>query len=102
MANVMHAAGVDVMLARPRRLHVSAALRGQVDDHAATLHERDHIARDQDGRLLVGDEGGRNYDVHLAALLLEKRVLGGNKVGRHLLACKLAVCRRLRVHRHQP
>ena len=55
---------------------VAALLRGEIDDHAAGLHGRDHFLGDQFRRRPSRNQCRRDDDVHIPGLLGEQRHFG--------------------------
>mmetsp|Transcript_68616 Transcript_68616/g.191179 ORF Transcript_68616/g.191179 Transcript_68616/m.191179 type:complete len:296 (-) Transcript_68616:581-1468(-) len=78
-----------------RRRDVAAALRRQVDRHAAGLHHVDHVLRDEHGRLAARDLRSGDDDVDLLALLLEHDGRGVEPLLRHLLGVPARALARL-------
>ena len=59
---------VDADLSGYDGLDVTSGLGCQVDDDRARFHVVDHVLLDEDGRLLTGDQGRGDHDVHVFAL----------------------------------
>ena len=59
-------------LIRDSGLHIATCLGGQVYSHGAGLHAFNHVACDEDWRLLARDEGSGDDDIHILGLLPEQ------------------------------
>ena len=91
----MRNSGVFGQLTGNRSFNVSAHFCREIDDDGAGLHALDHLLRDENGRLLAGNQGCRDEDVDLFTLLGEQRHFGCDELWRHFLGVTAGAFARL-------